>query len=76
MFYTAFFGTRGSVAGVAVLLARESTASEPQVASRSECRTSDMLTASEWGRIKMQHDRPDFPTMEEVEKANQSDSKS
>jgi hypothetical protein len=29
-----------------------------------------MLTASERGRIKMQHERPDFPTMEQVEKAN------
>ena len=29
-----------------------------------------ILTASERGRIKMQHDRPDFPTMEQVEKAN------
>ncbi len=37
---------------------------------RSECRTSGILTASERGRIKMQHDRPDFPTMEQVEKAN------
>src|SRR5579884_2295882 len=37
---------------------------------RSECRTSGILTASERGRIKMQHDRPDFPTMEQVERAN------
>ncbi len=37
---------------------------------RSECQTSGILTASARSRIKMQHDRPDFSTMEQVEKAN------
>jgi dihydrofolate reductase len=33
-------------------------------------RDQGILTASERGRSKMQHDRPDFRTMEQVEKAN------
>src|SRR6184192_2124346 len=67
MFYTALFGTRGSVAGVAVLLARESTASEPLVASvrnvepqvylllqneaESRCSTTDQISRP-WSKSK------------------------
>src|SRR5205823_6164807 len=61
------FGTRGSVAGVAVLLARESTASEPLVASvrnvepqvylllqneaESRCSTTDQISRP-WSKSK------------------------
>src|SRR5207244_13419068 len=67
MFYTALFGTTGSVAGVAVLLARESTASEPLVASvrniepqvylllqneaESRCSTNDQISRP-WSKSK------------------------
>src|SRR2546429_9569132 len=67
MFYPALFRTRGSVAGVAVLLARESTASEPLVASvrniepqvylllqneaESRCSTTDQISRP-WSKSK------------------------
>jgi hypothetical protein len=55
---------------IASLTTFDVKASLPQILAKVKCRTPGILTASERGRIKMQHDRPDFPTMEQVEKAN------